>query len=111
MLQMEQTFMRQKVTLASSGFTGAGVLRYALHLRFLCPFSKKYSDSRSVQRRKSDPLCAPARKNMGTEQDRRFYLYNDLRVVFPQRHSDADEGKLHVEYHFPSDPKYFDISN
>lgn len=106
-----KTFMRQKVTLASSGFTGAGVLRYALHLRFLCPFSKKYSDSRSVQRRKSDPLCAPARKNMGTEQDRRFYLYNDLRVVFPQRHSDADEGKLHVEYHFPSDPKYFDISN
>lgn len=98
MLQTEQTFMRQKVTLASSGFTGAGVLRYALHLRFLCPFSKKYSDSRSVQRRKSDPLCAPARKNMGTEQDRRFYLYNDLRVVFPQRHSDADEGKVGV-YH------------
>lgn len=165
MLQTEQTFMRQKVTLPSSGFTGAGVLRYALHLRFLC-FTKKYSDSRSVQRRKSDPLCAPARKNMGTEQDRRFYLYNDLRVVFPQRHSDADEGKvgvyhtvymlsfgvlskflvisslsrtliweeqrcyvfyaylffflmcsfvlwlqLHMEYHFPSDPKYFDISN
>lgn len=89
--------------------TGAGVLRYALHLRFLCPFPKKCS--RSVQRCKSDPLSVPARNNTNIQGERRFYLYNDLRVVFPQRHSDADEGKLNVEYDFPSDPKYFNISN
>ncbi|KAH9705576.1 DUF4210 domain-containing protein [Citrus sinensis] len=88
--------------------TGSGVLRYALHLRFLCPFPKRCS--RSIHRCKSNPLCAPTvNKDIGGE--RRFYLYSDMRVVFPQRHSDADEGKLHVEYDFPSDPKYFDISN
>ncbi|KAK9066365.1 hypothetical protein SSX86_013687 [Deinandra increscens subsp. villosa] len=124
-----KTFLRQKVTLASTTLaskTGSassvqsspkanessnntGVLRYALHLRFLCPFLKK--SSRTVQRCKSDPSSVPEKnsKNLGVE--RRFYLYNDMRVVFPQRHSDADEGKLHVEYHHPSDPKYFDISN
>ncbi|KAK7336126.1 hypothetical protein VNO77_16659 [Canavalia gladiata] len=64
-----------------------GPLRYALHLRFICPFPKK---------------------NGGGE--RRLYLCNDLRVVFPQRHSDADEGKLNVEYHFPEDPRYFAIN-
>ncbi|KAK9925561.1 hypothetical protein M0R45_033883 [Rubus argutus] len=82
-------------------------LRYALHLRFICPSPKK--GSRSVQRCKSDPLSAPQRTSLDVEGERRFYLYNDLRVVFPQRHSDADEGKLNVEYHFPEDPKYFDI--
>lgn len=88
----------------------AGVLRYALHLRFLCSSPKK--SSRSVQKWKSDSLSELAMKNMDVEGDRRFYyLYSDLRVVFPQRHTDADEGKLLVEYHFPSDPKYFDISN
>ncbi|KAL6181776.1 hypothetical protein ACLB2K_048425 [Fragaria x ananassa] len=89
--------------------TGSGVLRYALHLRFLCPFPKK--SSRSVQRCKADPSSGEVRNNLNTEGERRFYLYNDLRVVFPQRQTDSDEGKLHVEYHFPSDPKYFDISN
>ncbi|KAF8378050.1 hypothetical protein HHK36_029384 [Tetracentron sinense] len=89
--------------------TSAGVLRYALHLRFLCPSAKKCS--RSVQRCKSDPLSAPLGNNLDIRGERHFYLYNDLRVVFPQRHSDADEGKLHVDYHFPADPKYFDISN
>ncbi|CAI9763111.1 unnamed protein product [Fraxinus pennsylvanica] len=86
--------------------TAVGALRYALHLRFVCPFPKK--SSRSVQR--SDPLSAKESRidNVG---ERRFYLYNDLKVVFPQRHSDADEGKLKVEYHFPEDPKYFDISS
>ena len=73
---------------------------------------------------------------MDLNGERRFYLYNDLRVVFPQRHSDADEGtvrtffgfysvfglylnevlvlalwQLRVEHDFPDDPKYFDISN
>ncbi|KAL3653882.1 hypothetical protein CASFOL_003563 [Castilleja foliolosa] len=71
--------------------TAAGALRYALHLRFICPLSKK--------------------SRIDVEEQRRFYLYDDLKVVFPQRHSDADEGKLNVEYHFPEDPKYFDISS
>ncbi|XP_020088103.1 uncharacterized protein LOC109710086 [Ananas comosus] len=86
-----------------------GVLRYALHLRFLSPFSKKAS--RSVQRCKSDLSSVPRGGGTEAAEERRFYLYNDLRVVFPQRHSDADEGKLRVEHHFPADPKYFDISN
>lgn len=87
----------------------SGALRYALHLRFLCPFSRKCL--KSMQRCVSDPFSVPQRSPMdNTLGERRFYLYNDLRVVFPQRHSDADEGKLHVEHHFPADPKYFDIS-
>ncbi|GFZ17336.1 hypothetical protein Acr_26g0006060 [Actinidia rufa] len=88
---------------------GSGVLRYALHLRFLCPRPKK--SSRTLNRCKSDPLPARSAKDMEIEGERRFYMYNDMRVVFPQRHSDSDEGKLNVEYHYPSDPKYFDISN
>ncbi|XP_042947262.1 uncharacterized protein LOC122280432 [Carya illinoinensis] len=87
----------------------SGVLRYALHLRFLCSLPKKCS--RSIQKCKSDSLHEQVTMNMDVEGGRRFYLYNDLRVVFPQRHMDADEGKLHVEYHFPSDPKYFNINN
>ncbi|GAV89407.1 Chromosome_seg domain-containing protein/DUF4210 domain-containing protein, partial [Cephalotus follicularis] len=89
--------------------TGAGALRYALHLRFLCPYPKR--SSRSVQRCKSDPLFVPQKSCPNVDGERRFYLYNDLRVVFPQRHSDTDEGKLNVEYHFPEDPRYFGISN
>ncbi|KAK9995302.1 hypothetical protein SO802_019988 [Lithocarpus litseifolius] len=89
--------------------TGTGVLRYALQLRICCPLSKKCS--RLVQKCQTNSLSEPTTKNMSVEVERRFYLYNDLRVVFPQRHTDADEGKLHVEYHFPSDPKYFDASN
>ncbi|KAJ9568224.1 hypothetical protein OSB04_004190 [Centaurea solstitialis] len=94
---------------ANENSNNSGVLRYALHLRFLCPFPKK--NSRTVQRCKSDPSSVPEKnsKSIGGGE-RRFYLYNDMRVVFPQRHSDADEGKLHAEYHYPSDPKYFDIS-
>ncbi|KAI3958639.1 hypothetical protein MKW98_030304 [Papaver atlanticum] len=86
----------------------ARVLRYALHLRFLCPSPKKVSKS---ARRNSDPLPGSQGNNKDVVGERRFYLYNDLRVVFPQRHSDSDEGKLNVEYDFPADPKYFDISN
>ncbi|XP_057988598.1 uncharacterized protein LOC110671857 isoform X2 [Hevea brasiliensis] len=92
---------------ANENTTGAGVLRYALHLRFLCPFPKKAP--RSVRRCKSDPLSAPTGNRMEMKGDRRFYLYSNMKVVFPQRHSDADEGKLHVEYDYPSDPKYFDV--
>ncbi|CAH8358075.1 unnamed protein product [Eruca vesicaria subsp. sativa] len=125
-----KTFLRQKVTLASSvptkakshlvdGFhslpecentkcretyreTGqccskSGVLRYALHLKFLCPSRKKAS--KLGQKKSLD------------DEERRFYLYNDLRVVFPQRHTDSDEGKLNVEYHYPENPRYFDVTN
>lgn len=88
---------------------GTGVLRYALHLRFLCLHPKK--PSRSVQRCKSDPLSTPQKNMVDVERERRLYLYNDLKVVFPQRHADSDEGKLNVDYHFPTDPKYFDITN
>lgn len=72
--------------------TTPGVLRYALHLRFSCPLPKKCS--RSAQKCKSDSLSDPAMTNMDIEGERRFYLYNGLRVVFPQRHTDADEGKV-----------------
>ncbi|XP_071710032.1 uncharacterized protein [Rutidosis leptorrhynchoides] len=117
-----KTFLRQKITLASTTPTSktsvvstdaqtdktalsmqsspkanensnnSGVLRYALHLRFLCPFSKK--SSRTVQRNKESVVPEKNSKTIGG--DRRFYLYNDMRVVFPQRHSDADEGKAHI---------------
>lgn len=69
-----------------------GALRYALHLRFLSPFAKK--PSRSMQRSKSDVSSEPYNHSSGPEEYRRFYLYNDVRVVFPQRHSDADEGEV-----------------
>ncbi|KAE8710074.1 zinc finger family protein [Hibiscus syriacus] len=88
---------------------GAGSLRYALHLRFLCPSPKKLS--KSFQRCKSDPRSVPQKTCLDKNGDRRFYLYNDFRVVFPQRHSDADEGKLNVEYHYPDDPRYFDFAS
>lgn len=84
-----------------------GALRYALHLRFVCPLSKRSS----ISVRQSDSSLASERNEIDTDEHRRFYLYDDLKVVFPQRHSDSDEGKLIVEYHFPEDPKYFDISS
>lgn len=116
MLCYNQTFLRQKVTLASSVPTKvksdsvhefhtlsecentkcrqtyretgqyclkSGVLRYALHLKFVCP-----------SRKKSSKL---GRKKSLDDEERRFYLYNDLRVVFPQRHTDSDEGKVCLE--------------
>lgn len=97
-------------TKANEGSTpgSSGALRYALHLRFLSPAIKKKGVVRSVQRTKSDCSSAVVSHEM---EERRYYLYNDFRVVFPQRHSDSDEGKLKVEHHFPADPKYFDISN
>ncbi|KAL6494408.1 hypothetical protein OROGR_031208 [Orobanche gracilis] len=87
--------------------TGPGVLRYALHLRFVCPHRKRFS--KTGLKCKSDPSSLPSRNGPKYEGERRFYLYNDMRVVFPQRHSDSDEGKLQVEYDYPSNPKYFDI--
>ncbi|CAL9223989.1 unnamed protein product [Arabidopsis halleri] len=76
----------------------SGVLRYALHLKFICPLRKKAS--KLGQKKSSDAA---------DDKERRFYLYNDLRVVFPQRHTDSDEGKLNVEYHYPENPRYFDV--
>lgn len=74
--------------------TAVGALRYALHLRFVCPFSKKSSISVS----RSDPSLALERNKKDSDGQRRFYLYDDLKVVFPQRHSDADEGKVCILY-------------
>ncbi|KAL4582988.1 hypothetical protein LXL04_007552 [Taraxacum kok-saghyz] len=53
--------------------------RYALHLRVLCPHRKcsKYENN-----------------NNNNELERKFLLCSDLKVVFPQRHSDDDEGKI-----------------
>ena len=78
--------------------SNSGALRYALHLRFLCPSSRKCL--KSMQRCVSDPFSVPQRSNLDIEGERRFYLYNDLRVVFPQRHSDADEGKVWIYIFF-----------
>ena len=72
----------------------AGALRYALHLRFLCPLPKK--SSRSSRKSKSEPVSEQNKPNLDTDGERKFYLYNDMRVVFPQRHSDSDEGKVMV---------------
>ena len=69
--------------------SGFGVLRYALHLRFLCCASKK--GLKVMRRCKSDLLSAPDEQ---PNLDRRFYLYSNLKVVFPQRHTDSDEGKV-----------------
>ncbi|KAK1410016.1 hypothetical protein QVD17_36548 [Tagetes erecta] len=83
-----------------------GALRYALHLRFLCPHRK---GSRLIQKFDSEPFSLSEKHNLNNNEERKFFLCSDLKVVFPQRHSDADEGKLNVEYHFPEDPKYFSI--
>lgn len=111
--QMDNFHLGEKKSCCASSkvndSSGGGVLRYALHMRFLCPSAKK--SSKSMLRCKSDPSSVPFNSNAVTEEEHRFYLYNDLRVVFPQRHSDVDEGKLRVEHDFPADPKYFDISN
>ncbi|XP_059645296.1 uncharacterized protein LOC132286891 isoform X1 [Cornus florida] len=101
--KLEQAFSK-----VNENATGAGALRYALHLRFLCPPCKKCS--RSERSCKSNHQSVQG-TSLDVEGEQRFYLYNDLRVVFPQRHSDADEGKLNMEYHSPADPKYFDISS
>ncbi|CDP16724.1 unnamed protein product [Coffea canephora] len=97
---------QQSCSKVNRSTSNAGSLRYALHLHFLCPSPIK--GSKSVQTSKSDPLSI-AHGTRDKKDERRFYLYNDLKVVFPQRHLDADEGKLNIEYHFPEDPKYFDI--
>ncbi|KAG9130295.1 hypothetical protein Leryth_004212 [Lithospermum erythrorhizon] len=93
----------------NSKIASVGALRYALHVHFMCPSLKR--GTRSYGKCKRDSSATSPRCKSDDRDERRFYLNNDLKVVFPQRHSDSDEGKLNVEYHFPEDPKYFDISN
>ncbi|KAG0604092.1 hypothetical protein M758_10G144200 [Ceratodon purpureus] len=84
-----------------------GVLKYALHLRFMCPPLKKHGKDKASSTQFT--VTPPKGSNVvEVQEERRFYIYGDLRVVFPQRHSDADEGKLQVEYDSPANPKYFD---
>ena len=71
---------------------GSGALRYALHLRFLCPLPKKSS------KKSEETESTGQKKNLDSDGKRRFYLYNDLRVVFPQRHTDSDEGKVRMRF-------------
>ncbi|CAN8266342.1 unnamed protein product [Cochlearia groenlandica] len=85
---------------------GSGALRYALHLRFICPLPKRAS-----KKPEEAETTTGQKKNLDSDGKRRFYLYNDLRVVFPQRHTDSDEGKLNVEYHYPENPRYFHITD
>nr|XP_043635087.1 uncharacterized protein LOC122606192 [Erigeron canadensis] len=91
---------------ANGNTASVGALRYALHLRFLCPHRKC---SRLVQKSIFDPVSPSQLNNLDKHGDRKFFLCSNMKVVFPQRHLDDDEGKLNVEYHFPEDPKYFDI--
>lgn len=79
-------------SMVNKNTTGSGALRYALHLRFVCPHQKK--NTKGGLKCKSGPSSLPSRNSMDSEGERRFYLYSDMRVVFPQRHSDADEGKV-----------------
>lgn len=69
-----------------------GALRYALHVRFLCLHRKK--SSQLVHKFKSDPLSPIQPNSLDNDGDRKFFLCSDLKVVFPQRHSDDDEGKV-----------------
>ncbi|KAH7427188.1 hypothetical protein KP509_10G033600 [Ceratopteris richardii] len=97
----------------SSEGKGSSALRYALQLRFMCPPLKTAQRSKGS---KMPPRCSfkePLSKVQDSmaENKRLFYLYSDLRVVFPRRQADSDEGKLQVDYGFPTDPKYFDYCN
>ena len=76
--------------------SGSGALRYALHLRFICPLPKKASKKRD------ETKTTEQKKDLDEDGKRRFYLYNDLRVVFPQRHTDSDEGKVRTRFAFLS---------
>eukprot|EP00897_Mesotaenium_endlicherianum_P002251 jgi/Mesen1/2053/ME000150S01145 len=58
--------------------------------------------------KKAGPKEAPGTDD--SEDYRRVYLYGNIRVVFPLRQLDKDEGQVVVEYDSPSNPKYFDYS-
>lgn len=80
---------------SKGGEVTPGVLKYALHLRFMCPHLRNHGKEKvsSIQSRSISPNCVGS---VEVEEERRFYLYGDLRVVFPQRHADADEGQVIV---------------
>lgn len=96
LVQSHSSLMKTFFLLVSSmvldNAINTGILLYALHLRFMCPFPKRRS--RSVHKCKSDTLSAEVRNIVDIEPERSFYLYDDMRVVFPHRHSDSDEGKV-----------------
>ena len=71
---------------------GSSVLRYALHLRFVCPSLRTPRKAKEAALNCSS-VSMDSQDNL-LEDKRRFYLYGDLRVVFPQRQSDSDEGKV-----------------
>ncbi|KAL2623971.1 hypothetical protein R1flu_008216 [Riccia fluitans] len=91
---------------------GGNSLRYALHLRFMCPLKKDKCGGIPPAENPGSPRVVSLGTNQGpaVKDERRFYIYEDLRVIFPQRQADSDEGKLQVEYDFPADPKYFEFS-
>ncbi|MCO5550219.1 hypothetical protein L7F22_003701 [Adiantum nelumboides] len=74
---------------------GSSTLRYALHLRFVCPPLKAAQKPKvsTIPPRNFTQGPLAAIRDSSVEDKRRFYLYSDLRVVFPQRHADSDEGK------------------
>lgn len=78
---------------SKGGEVTPGVLKYALHLRFMCPPLRNHGKDKvsSIQSRSTSPKCLGSAE---VEEERRFYIYGDLRVVFPQRHADADEGQV-----------------
>jgi len=88
----EDKFLHVSSMVIDNAIINTGILLYALHLRFMCPFPKRRS--RSVHKCKSDTLSAEVRNIVDIEPERSFYLYDDMRVVFPHRHSDSDEGKV-----------------
>lgn len=74
--------------------TTPGVLKYALQLRFMCLPLRNHGKDKisSIQSRSESPQSMGGSAEV--EEERRFYIYGDLRVVFPQRHADADEGQV-----------------
>eukprot|EP01114_Cavostelium_apophysatum_P018554 TRINITY_DN5765_c0_g1_i2.p1 TRINITY_DN5765_c0_g1~~TRINITY_DN5765_c0_g1_i2.p1 ORF type:complete len:559 (-),score=137.69 TRINITY_DN5765_c0_g1_i2:154-1830(-) len=68
-----RTFVRQKITTSDPP-----ILRYAVHLKFICPKKTK----------------------------KKFYLYKNIRIVLAHRTPDTTEV-LTTTYDVPSDPKYF----
>lgn len=71
---MSKTFLRQKMVSNNTSENQPSVLRYAIHLKIVSP-----------------------KKN-------RYYLYDQIRVVFPNRQPDEE---LTTTYHFPTEPKYY----
>eukprot|EP00245_Coleochaete_scutata_P017110 TRINITY_DN8236_c0_g5_i1.p1 TRINITY_DN8236_c0_g5~~TRINITY_DN8236_c0_g5_i1.p1 ORF type:complete len:456 (-),score=82.80 TRINITY_DN8236_c0_g5_i1:225-1415(-) len=70
------------------------------------PSSVKQSDGEVTEMGAWEQGSCKRNMEDGEEGGRKFYMYGDLRVIFPQRRSD-DEGNLQVVYDYPSNPKYF----